>query len=342
MRSAFNFPRGHAMDPGTARTLLDPAILFFCFGIAAGALRSNLEIPPALAKGLSLFLLMSVGFKGGVALAHTGITPTALLALGAAMLLALAIPLYSFLILRRRLSPFDAAAVAATYGSVSAVTFITAAGFAERAGVPYGGHMAVALVVMESPAIVMAVLLAAYVRSRERAHAAGADAVLPLSLRRVLHEAFTDGAHLLLLGSLVIGFVTGDEGKKAMDPLLGQLQKGVLAFFLLDMGLLVASRARSLRTDGAFLAAFGVVMPLVNASLAAGLAWVAGLGLGDAFLLTVLAASASYIVVPAVLRYAVPEANAGLYFGMALVITFPFNIVVGLPLYFAVLAALWR
>lgn len=345
MRSAFNFPRGHAMDPGTARTLLDPAILFFCFGIAAGALRSNLEIPPALAKGLSLFLLMSVGFKGGVALAHTGITPTALLALGAAMLLALAIPLYSFLILRRRLSPFDAAAVAATYGSVSAVTFITAAGFAERAGVPYGGHMAVALVVMESPAIIMAVLLAAYVRSRSPALAAatGASAAAPpLSLRRVLHEAFTDGAHLLLLGSLVIGFVTGDEGKKAMDPLLGQLQKGVLAFFLLDMGLLVASRARSLRTDGAFLAAFGVVMPLVNASLAAGLAWVAGLGLGDAFLLTVLAASASYIVVPAVLRYAVPEANAGLYFGMALVITFPFNIVVGLPLYFAVLAALWR
>jgi uncharacterized protein len=342
MRAAINVSRGPAMDPGTARTLLDPAILFFCFGIAAGALRSNLEIPPALAKGLSLFLLMSVGFKGGVALAHTGITATALLALGAAMLLALAIPLYSFLILRRRLNPFDAAAVAATYGSVSAVTFITAAGFAERAGVPYGGHMAVALVVMESPAIIMAVLLAAYVRNREQAHPGAAGAALPLSLRRVLHEAFTDGAHLLLLGSLVIGFVTGDDGKKAMDPLLGQLQKGVLAFFLLDMGLLVAARARSLRTDGAFLAAFGVLMPLVNASLAAGMAWAAGLGLGDAFLLTVLAASASYIVVPAVLRYAVPEANAGLYFGMALVITFPFNIVVGLPLYFAALSALWR
>jgi hypothetical protein len=328
------------MDAGLARTLLDPAILFFCCGIFAGVVRSNLEVPPALAKGLSLYLLMSVGFKGGVGLAQTGFTATAGLAIGAAALLAVVIPAYAFLILRRRLNAFDAAAVAATYGSVSAVTFITAAGYAERAGVPFGGHMAVALVVMESPAIIMAVLLANWVRGRQGTATAAIAA--PVSLRKVLHEAFTDGAHLLLLGSVLVGFLTGEPGKKAMDPFLGQIQKGLLAFFLLDMGLLVAARARSLRTNGAFLTAFGVLAPLVNATLAAGLARLAGLGLGDAFLLTVLAASASYIVVPAVLRYAVPEANAGLYFGMSLAITFPFNIVIGLPLYFAVLSALWR
>ncbi len=327
------------MDLSIARTLLDPAILFFCLGIGAGLLRSNLEIPQALAKGLSLYLLVAVGFKGGVAFAHTGLTAAAGLALGAALLLALVIPGYAFLILRRRLNPFDAAAVAATYGSVSAVTFITATGFAERAGVPFGGYMAVALVVMESPAIVMAVVLANYVRVRQAVPGGAVAQSVPLA--RVLREAFTDGAHLLLLGSVAIGWITGDDGKKALDPFLGQLQKGVLAFFLLDMGLLVASRARSLAGNGVFLTAFGVLLPIVNAALAAMLAALLGLALGDAFLLTVLAASASYIVVPAVLRYAVPEANAGLYFGMALAITFPFNIVVGLPAYFAVLSAVW-
>lgn len=325
------------MDLSLARTLLDPAILFFFFGLVAGALRSNLEIPPPIAKFLSLYLLMSIGFKGGVSLAQTGFTPAMGWALLAALLLAFVVPAYAFVILRRKLGAFDAAAVAATYGSVSAVTFITATGFIERQGVPFGGYMAVALVLMESPAIIMAVLLASLVRSQSGTSAAAAP-----SLKKILHEAFTDGAHLLLLGSLAIGYVTGDGGKQLLDPFTGSIQKGMLAFFLLDMGLLVAARARALRSNGVFLTTFGILVPLANALLATLLARTFGLALGDAFLLAVLAASASYIVVPAVLRYAIPEANAGLYFGLSLVITFPFNIILGIPLYYAVLGSLWR
>ncbi len=326
------------MDAKLLNTLIDPAILFFFFGLFAGAIRSNLEIPPAIAKFLSLFLLMAIGFKGGVSMATTGFTPAVAWALLAAIVLAFIVPAYAFGILRTRLNAFDAAAIAATYGSVSAVTFITAAGFADRIGLAYGGHMAVALVLMESPAIIMAVLLANMVRSRN-ATASGVSGT-NVSVGKVLHEAFTDGAHLLLLGSLLVGFITGDMGKKAMTPFT-DLQKGILAFFLLDMGLLVAARARELRENRAFLATFGICVPLLNAALATGLAAAFGLSLGDAFLLAVLAASASYIVVPAVVRYAIPEANASLYFGMSLVITFPFNIVVGIPLYHAALSRLW-
>ena len=318
---------------------MDPAILFFFFGLFAGAIRSNLEIPPAIAKFFSLYLLLAIGFKGGVSLATTGFTSAMGWALLGAIILAFVIPSYAFGILRTRLNAFDAAAIAATYGSVSAVTFITAQGFAERQGLAPGGYMTVALVLMESPAIIMAVLLANMVRTRNP-HASGSAPAAQVRLGKVLHEAFTDGAHLLLLGSLLVGFLTGDAGKKVLEPFTG-LQKGILAFFLLDMGLLVAARARDLRENRAFLGAFGICVPLVNAALAALLAKLFGLGLGDAFLLSVLAASSSYIVVPAVVRYAIPEANASLYFGMSLVITFPFNIIVGIPLYHGVLARFW-
>lgn len=200
------------MNASLFTSLIDPAILLFFFGIVVGALRSNLEIPAAVAKFCSLYLLLVVGFKGGTSLAATGFTPAMGWALLAAALLALAVPAWSFLVLRRRLSPFDAAAVAATYGSVSAVTFITAATYAEQQGIATGGYMAVALVLMESPAIIMAVLLASYVRSRlnstatvaaPEVSAPTAPVAQPLSLRSVLHEAFTDGAHLLLLGGVL-------------------------------------------------------------------------------------------------------------------------------------------
>ncbi len=253
--------------------------------------------------------------------------------------MALIVPAWSFLVLRRRLNPFDAAAIAATYGSVSAVTFITALNFLEHAGAAPSGHMSVALVIMESPAIIMAVLLASVVRAKS---GSGGGAPTGVSIRKVLHEAFTDGAHLLLLGSLAIGFLTGEEGKRVLDPFSGQIQKGILAFFLLEMGLLVALRSREFKGGSLFLAAFGVVAPLINASIATALAWALDLPMADAVLLAVLAASSSYIVVPAVLRYAIPEANSGLYFGMSLVITFPFNIIVGIPLYFVVVKWVWQ
>lgn len=329
-------PARPPMDSHAIARLADPAILFFFLGILAGALRSNLEVPAPIARFLSLYLLMALGFKGGASLAQSGFTAPMAAALAIAGFMALAVPTWSYAVLRWRLGPYDAAAIAATYGSVSAVTFITAVNFLERQGAAPGGYMAAALVVMESPAIIMAVVLANLARRKSDAGAAG------VGIGRMLHEAFTDGAQVLLLGSLVIGFVSGESGKATLEPFLGQMQKGMLAFFLLDMGLLVATRARGLRAHGAFLGAFGILAPLFNALVCALLARMAGIGAPDAFLLVVLAASASYIVVPAVVRYAIPEANAGLYFGMALVVTFPFNIVFGLPLYYTGIAAFWR
>lgn len=335
------------MNASLFASLVDPAILLFFFGILVGAIRSNLEIPAAIAKFCSLYLLLVVGFKGGTNLAATGFTPEMGWALLAAALLALAVPAWSFLVLRRRLNPFDAAAVAATYGSVSAVTFITASTFVEQQGIEAGGYMAVALVLMESPAIIMAVLLANLVRARVSVGAAAVTPTVdgkpngqPVTLRNIMHEAFTDGAHLLLLGGVLIGFLTGAAGKKMMLPFT-DLQNGVLAFFLLDMGLMVSTRLKDLRESSWFLGTFSIVMPLFNAVAAALLARVFGLPIGDAFLLTVLAASASYIVVPAVVRYAIPEANPSLYFTMSLAMTFPFNILIGIPLYHQVLARFW-
>jgi hypothetical protein len=339
------------MDLSLVQNLIDPAILFFFFGLFAAAIRSNLDIPAPIAKFFSLYLLVAIGFKGGVALATSGLTVTAVTAIGAAMLMALLVPAYSFLILRSRANPYDAAAIAATYGSISAVTFIAAQQFLTRNGVDFGGHMTVAMVLMESPAIIMAVLLASLVRKREEAArlspSVGAAAVAgtgggtSVSLKAVLHEAFTDGAHLLLIGSLLIGYITGEGGKEMMAPFTAEIFKGILAFFLLEMGLLVARQLRESRDLGPFLMGFALVMPMVNATVAIGLAWLLGLSAGDALLLACLAASGSYIVVPAICRYAIPEARPGVYFSMSLAFTFPFNIVIGIPLYYSVIALIW-
>jgi hypothetical protein len=287
--------------------------------------------------------LVAIGFKGGVALAASGLTATALLGIGAALLMALLVPAYSFLILRRRVNPYDAAAIAATYGSISAVTFIAAQQFLTRNEVDFGGHMTVAMVLMESPAIIMAVLLATLVRKQQAsADTAPSGGTRAFSLKEVLHEAFTDGAHLLLIGSLLIGYITGDAGKTMMAPFTAEIFKGILAFFLLEMGLLVARQLRESRDLGPFLMGFALLMPMVNAGLAIALAWLLHLAAGDTLLLACLAASGSYIVVPAICRYAIPEARPGVYFSMSLAFTFPFNIVIGIPLYYAVIDALWN
>jgi len=323
--------------------LLDPAILFFVFGMTAGLLRSNLEVPPQIARFLSLYLLMSVGLKGGFSLAHAGFGPQVVASLGAAMALSLLVPALGYLLLRRLLSRFDAAAVAATYGSVSATTFITATQYLQTQGIDFGGHMAVALVLMESPAILMAMALASWARRQEALGAAAhgqATAAGP-SIGHVVREAFTDGANLLLLGSLAIGFVTGDQGKAMMEPFSGALFKGMLALFLLDLGLLVARQLPALRTVHPALLLYGVCGPLVHGLIAMGLAAVLHLGAGDAILLVVLAASSSYIVVPAVLRHAIPEAKPGLYLGLSLAVTFVFNILIGIPLYAGVVQRVW-
>ena len=367
------------MDADVLKNLTDPAVLFFFLGVAIGLIRSNLEIPAPIAKFLSLYLLMALGFKGGQALADAGLSGDGVKVLGAALVLALALPAVWFFILRRYIDPFDAAAIAATYGSVSAVTFVTASQFLSSRGVEAGGHMTVAMVLMESPAIVMAVVLATWVRSQmvngapttqpsttagarrslavtdtntlvpEAAHPAGQPGPeetgvehtgTPMSIREVLREAFTDGVNLLLIGSMVIGFVSGDAGGEAMSPFIEGLFKGLLAFFLLEMGLLVARRLREVRDVGPFLVAFGAIVPFVNAALALAIGWALALPVGDLTLLAVLAASGSYIVVPAVVRYVIPEARPSRYLTLSLGVTFPINIAIGIPLYYAIASSL--
>ncbi|MCE2781526.1 sodium-dependent bicarbonate transport family permease [Limnohabitans sp.] len=323
------------------QNLIDPAILFFIFGVLAGTVKSNLEIPPAISRFLSLYLLMALGLKGGFALSQSGLTANVGISLAAAVGLAIFIPLIGYTLLRRFVSGFDAAAVAATYGSVSAVTFVTAVQFLENQDIAYGGHMAAAMALMESPAIILAVVFANSLRQKATKGAvATADGVpapkTGVSVGKILHESFTDGAQLLLLGAMAIGMITGDAGKSAMQPFSVDLFKGMLAFFLLDMGLMAARNLPQVKGKSPVLVAYAIVGPVVHASLALGLAFLLNLSAGDGALLMVLAASASYIAVPAVLRYALPEANPSLYFGLSLGITFPLNIVFGIPIYVAV------
>jgi hypothetical protein len=324
--------------------LLDPAILFFVFGLLAGALRSNLEIPTAISKFLSLYLLMALGLKGGFALAQSGLSAEVGKGLFAAVAMAVVVPILAFQLLKRCVSPLNAAAVAATYGSVSAVTFVTACQFLDQQGMAFSPHMTAALVVMESPAILLGVYWANSLR-RPALAAAGGSAPLDTgrpsasahapkpSLKHILHESFTEGAQLLLLGSMAVGYISGEAGQAVMQPFSGDLFKGMLAFFLLDMGLTVARNFNQARRSPPWLLAYALTAPLVHASLALGLAVVLGMNAPDAALLMVLAASASYIAVPAVLRHAIPEANPSIYLGLSLGVTFPFNILVGITLY---------
>lgn len=327
-------------------SLFDPAILFFLFGVFAGLVRSNLELPPAISKFLSLYLLMALGLKGGFALAQSGWTPDVAVSLALAVTLAVVVPLAGYALLRHLVSPFDAAALAATYGSVSAVTFVTTVQHLDAHGIAHGGHMAAAMALMESPAIIVAVFLA----NRLRQTAAGASpmavgvngqAVLsqsaptgqPLSLGKTLHESLTDGAQLLLLGAMAVGLLSGETGRAAMQPFSGDLFKGMLAFFLLDMGLMTARNLPQLRGQSPWLLGYAMVAPVVHALVALVLARWAAVPLGDGILLMLLAASASYIAVPAVVRYAIPEATPTLYYSLSLGVTFPLNILLGIPAY---------
>ena len=328
------------------QNLLDPAILFFLLGVLAGAIKSNLEIPPAISRFLSLYLLMALGLKGGFALSHSGLTANVGISLAAAMVLAISIPLMGYWFLRRFVAGFDAAAVAATYGSVSAVTFVTAVQYLENQNIDYGGHMAAAMALMESPAIILAVVLANTLRQKQTppivslgsgvAGLSGPPNQQSVSIGKILHESFTDGAQLLLLGAMLVGMMTGDEGKAAMEPFSGDLFKGMLAFFLLDMGLMAARNLPQVKGKSPALIAYAIIGPILHASLALGLAFILNLPAGDGALLMVLAASASYIAVPAVLRFALPEANPSLYFGLSLGITFPLNILFGIPAYVSI------
>lgn len=306
---------------------LDPTLLFFAFGMFAGLVRSNLEIPAQASKMLAQLMLVSLGLKGGFALAHSGFGGEVLTGLGCALFLATAVPLLGYVSLRRFLPKFEAIALAASFGSVSAVAFIAATQRLEDAGLTFGGHMSAAMAIMESPAIVLAVVAAGFARNR------GGQQAAPVRTGKILHESLTDGTQMLLLGAMFIGYVSGDQGKATLQPVFLDLFKCILALFLLDMGLLVARNLGKLSLDQKPAVFYALVAPLVHAGLALLCCRALGLHAGDGALLMTLAASASFIAVPAVLRHAVPEANPTLYFGLALAVNFPLNLLFGIPLW---------
>jgi hypothetical protein len=314
------------------QNLLTPPVLFFFLGVIAVLVRSDLEIPAPLPKLFSLYLLLAIGFKGGLELQHSGISGPVLPTIGAAVLMSLAVPLLSFAVLRLKLDPFNAAAIAATYGSISAVTFITAESFLETQKLPHDGFMVAALALMESPAIIVGLLLVKLASNQDRPNNGR------MRWGAVLHEAMLNGSVYLLVGSLVIGYLSAGNSPQSVEkmlPFTDKLFYGALSFFLLDMGIVAAQRLGDLRRAGSFLIAFSVLMPLFNALVGALIARGLGLEAGNALLFVVLCASASYIAVPAAMRMTVPEANPSYYISTALGLTFPFNIIVGIPLYMA-------
>jgi len=308
--------------------LLDPSILFFIFGILAGLVKSNLEIPQPISRFLSLYLLMALGLKGGFALNKSGFTSEIGVTLGLAISLAIIVPILGYTFLKQKLDKLDAASVAATYGSISAVTFITATQVLDQSGISFGGHMAAAMALMESPAIIIAIILANRIR-----HERQGSNISHTSLGKVLHESFTDGGQLLLLGSLAVGLISGDSGHKVMAPFSIDIFKGLLAFFLLDMGLVAARSIGEIKDKPPITLIYAFIAPPIHALIAFSLSHLFHVPLGDTILLMILAASASYIAVPAVLRHAMPEVNPALYMGMSLGITFPLNIIFGIPAY---------
>ncbi|MBL1176959.1 sodium-dependent bicarbonate transport family permease [Pantanalinema sp. GBBB05] len=313
--------------------ILNPPILFFFLGMTAVLVKSDLEIPAPVPKLFSLYLLLSIGFKGGVELVKSGVTQEVILTILAAMLMACFVPLYTFFILRLKLDTYDAAAIAATYGSISAVTFITASAFLSELGMAFDGYMVAALALMESPAIIVGLILVNLFTADQGDR--------DFSWSEVLKEAFLNSSVFLLVGSLLIGVLTGEHGWEVLSPFTQSMFYGVLTFFLLDMGLVAARRLKDLQKTGAFLISFAILIPILNAGIGLLLAKLIGMSQGNALLFAVLSASASYIAVPAAMRLTVPEANPSLYVSTALAVTFPFNIIVGIPLYLYGINLLW-
>ena len=311
-------------------TILNPGVLFFILGLVAILLNSNLSIPEPVVKFVSLYLMLSIGFKGGKSLSDSSLFGDGFIIIVIILVMSAIVPIYSFLLLRKSLGVPDAAAVGATYGSNSTLTYITAAGFLTSIGVAYEGYMTVALVVMETPAIIFAVIMAQVVSKNKGSK----------STRLVIKDSLTDGTLLVLVGSMIIGYVLktlGTEDSPLSAFIGGDMFTGMLVFFLLYMGTLVGKRIKQIESFPLVLVVFAVAAPLVNATIAILLSRVFGFDHGDALLLTVLCASASYIVAPAILKDVMPEANPAKYLTMSMGITFPLNIIVGIPLFWWVI-----
>ncbi|AWA30322.1 sodium-dependent bicarbonate transport family permease [Flavobacterium magnum] len=308
--------------------LTNPALLFFLLGVLAVRLKSDLQIPENSSKFISLYLLFSIGFKGGQELAHSdftlGILWSALFGIG----IAVAIPVYAFFILRKKFNVFDSGAIAAAYGSVSAVTFVTAASFLEIQNLHMDGHMVAVMALMEAPAIIVGVILIRFFDKGDG---------VKTNIAAITRHSLTNGSVLLILGSLIIGFLASEQQALGIKPFTTDLFKGFLAIFLLDMGIVSGRKLGDFIRNGWFALVFAILIPLINGcivALASG--WVTE-NTGNRFIFAVLAASASYIAVPAAVKIAVPKANPGLFLPMALAVTFPFNITIGMPIYLSII-----
>jgi hypothetical protein len=307
--------------------LTNPALLFFLLGIIATRLKSDLEIPTNTSKFISLYLLLSIGFKGGQELAHSHFTMEIIWAVLFGVLIASVIPLYCFFILKRKFSIENSGAIAAAYGSVSAVTFVTAVTFLEMQKYTFSGHMVAVMALMEAPAIIIGVILIKMYNKKD---------VSSTKISDVIKHSFTNGSVLLILGSLVIGFLASEQQAMGIKPFTTDIFKGFLAVFLLDMGIVSGKKLDDFIKSGWPTLVFAIVIPLINGIVVAYFSQLVADDVGNRFIFAILAASASYIAVPAAMKIAAPKANPGLYLPMALAVTFPFNITFGMPIYLSI------
>ncbi len=313
--------------------LTNPALLFFILGILAVQVKSDLEIPANSSKFISLYLLFAIGFKGGQELSHSTLDLEILYSLLFGIFLAVSVPVYTFFILKRKLSNANAGAIAAAYGSISAVTFVTAISFLELQNIPFDGHMVAVMALMEAPAIIIGVILMALFKKENE------DNESQTSFGKILHHSVTNGSVVLITGSLIIGFMASDAQAEGIKPFTTDIFKGFLAVFLLDMGITSGKKLSSFLKNGWFSLLFAIVIPVINGIIVSYLSILITDEVGNRFLFAILAASASYIAVPAAMKLAAPKANPSLYIPMALAITFPFNITIGMPLYFSLITA---
>lgn len=306
--------------------LTNPALLFFFLGILAKLFKSDLEIPENTSKFISLYLLFSIGFKGGQELSNSSLNIEIFSSLIFGLIISLAIPIYTFFILKKKLSIDDSGAIAAAYGSVSAVTFVTATSYLESVKLSLHGHMVAVMALMESPAIIMGLILIS-IHNKE----------IKIKKSNILKHSFTNGSVFLIIGSLIIGYIASTKQAEGIKPFTTDIYKGFLAIFLLDMGLVSGSKLKSFFQFGWFPVMFAIIVPLFNGILFAYLSQWVTQDVSNRFIFAVLAASASYIAVPAAMKINVPKANPSLYLPMALALTFPVNITIGMPIYFYVI-----
>lgn len=314
------------------QNLATPMILFFVLGLISSIVKSDIEFPQAISKALAIYFMIAIGFKGGVEISKTGIDSSLYLSLINAVLIGTITPIIAFIILKfvGKLDNINSGAISAHYGSVSVVTFVTAISFLDNKSVEFSGYMTGMMALMESPAIFVSILLVRIFSSQK-------IPTLKSNYVDLLKEALFNSSVVLLFGSLIIGLIVGQKGMTSVKPFLVDPFNGVLTLFLLDMGMIAGQRIKEFKKVGLFLATFALIMPVLSAIGTIFLCNIFNFSVGDTMLFAVLAASSSYIAAPAAIRIALPQANPAYYITMSLAITFPFNIMFGIPLYYSLL-----